>query len=107
MRVPTMSDGMQVGRELQAGEGAAGGPGQRLGGQGLGQAGHALEEAVAPAQQGDEQALDDAVLADDHALDLDVEALESGGDLGGARGEGRGGRGFRLGHRWLLWGRVS
>ena len=36
----------------------------------LGQAGHAFEDAVAPAEQGDEQLLDDLVLADDDAAEL-------------------------------------
>ena len=45
-------------------------------GQGLGQPGHALEEDVAAGQQGDEQALEHPLLADDDALDLEERALE-------------------------------
>ena len=36
----------------------------------LGQAGHAFQDAVAPAEQGDQQFLDDLVLADDDAAEL-------------------------------------
>ena len=68
--------GQQVGRELDAGERAADDAGQRLDRQGLGQAGHALEQAVAPGEQAHEQALDGAVLADDHLLDLEQRRLE-------------------------------
>ena len=76
MRVPTMSAGHQVGGELQPGEVAADGAGQRLGGQGLGQAGRALEQAVAPGQQADEEPLGHAVLADDDLLHLEQGPLE-------------------------------
>ena len=53
--------------------------GQRLDREGLGQAGDALEQAVAAGQQGDEHALDHAVLADDDPLDLEQHLLELGG----------------------------
>ena len=62
--------GHEVGRELDAAEGAAEHVGERAHGQGLGEAGHALEQHVAAGQQRDQQALEHRVLADDHALDL-------------------------------------
>ena len=58
--------GQQVGRELDAGERAADGLGQRLDGERLGQTGHAFEEAVAVGEQAREHALQRTVLADDH-----------------------------------------
>src|SRR5205085_2783984 len=68
--------GHQVGRELHALELAAGGARQRLHGERLGQAGHAFDEDVAPREQGDQHALEQRVLADDHALDLVEDLLE-------------------------------
>ena len=44
--------------------------------QGLGQAGHAFEDAVAAAEQRDEQFLDDLVLADDDAAQLLLDVVE-------------------------------
>ena len=84
----------QVGRELDAGEVAAHHPGQGRDREGLGQAGHALDEAVAPGQQADEGPLDHPVLADDHPLDLEQGVLEEGG-VGGLL--------LVVGHRRRLW----
>ena len=42
----------------------------------LGQAGHAFEDAVAPAEQRDQQLLDDLVLADDDAGQLLLDVVE-------------------------------
>ena len=77
--------GHQVGGELDAGERAADDPGQRLHGEGLGHAGHALEQAVAAGQQRDEHPLDHPVLADDDPLDLEQGPLQHGRVLGGCR----------------------
>ena len=60
----------QVGRELDPGEVAADHRRERPHGERLGHAGYALEQAVAARQQGDHQALDHVLLADDHPLDL-------------------------------------
>ena len=69
--------GHEVGRELDAAEGAAEHVGERLDGQRLGQAGDALEQHVAAGQQRDQQALEHRVLADDDALDLVERLLEA------------------------------
>ena len=42
----------------------------------LGQAGHALDEQMAPCEQGNDHALEQRVLADDDALDLVENLLE-------------------------------
>ncbi len=93
--------GHQVGGELDAGEGAADDRGEGLDRERLGQAGHALEQHVAPGEQADEEALDGPVLADDDLLDLEERLLEQGG-LG--RAIGGGGAGLE-GHAVLLGGR--
>ena len=85
MRVPTMSAGHQVGRELDAGERSADDPGQRLDGERLGHAGHAFEQAVAAGEQRDEHPLDHPVLADDDPLDLEHRPFEHGRVLGRGR----------------------
>jgi hypothetical protein len=73
----------QVGRELDALEAAAHGARQGLHGQRLGQAGHAFDQQVALGQHGDQHALEEAVLADDDALDLVEDLLhQRGGALG-------------------------
>ena len=78
--------GHEVGRELQALERAAEHVGDRLDGQGLGQAGHALEQHVAAGQQRHEHALEHRLLADDHPLDLEQRGLERVvGQAGGPR----------------------
>ena len=66
----------QVGRELDAGERAADDVGERLRGQRLGQAGHRLEQAVAPSQQPDEHPLEQPGLADDDLAQLEEDALD-------------------------------
>ena len=76
MRVPTRSDGHEVGRELHPLEGAAEHVGDRLDRQRLRQAGHALDQEVPARQQADEDALEHLVLARDHALDLEERALD-------------------------------
>ena len=43
----------------------------------LGQAGHAFQDAVAAAEQRDEQLLDDLVLADDDAAELALDVVEA------------------------------
>ena len=57
---PVTSDGQQVGRELDALEGAAERARQRLGQHRLADAGHVLDEHVALAEQRDQQQLDGA-----------------------------------------------
>ena len=89
--------GQEVGRELEAGEGAAADPGEGLADEGLGQAGHALEQAVAARQEAHDQALDGPVLADDDLLDLEDRGLEALGVVGGGAGRVHGRR--RLGAR--------
>ena len=76
MRVPTMSDGSRSGVNWMRRNDAADGAGQRLDRERLGQAGHALEEAVASGQQADEHPLDGPVLADDDLLDLEQHTFE-------------------------------
>ena len=60
----------QVGRELNAAEVERQALGQRRDHQRLGQARHAFQDAVAAAEQRDQQLLDHLVLADDHAAKL-------------------------------------
>ncbi len=74
----------QVGGELEARERAADRPRERLDGEGLGDAGHALEQAVAAREQADHHPLDEAFLADDDALDLEHDPLQRSG-VGGGR----------------------
>ena len=68
--------GHQVGGELDALELAADRLGERLHRHRLGEPGHALDEEVAAGQQGDDHALEQRVLADDHPLDLVEHLLE-------------------------------
>ena len=56
----------QVDGELDAGEMEVDRLGEDRDQQGLGQPGHALKQQVAAGEQGDQQPLDDHVLADDH-----------------------------------------
>ena len=65
----------QVGRELDAAEGAADALGERLGEHRLADARHVLDQDVSLAQQGDEGHPHLDVLADDHALDVGDDAL--------------------------------
>ena len=76
MRVPTMSEGTRSGVNCSAGERAGHGAGERLDGQRLGHAGHALEQAVPAGQQADHHALDQALLTDDDPLDLEHHPFE-------------------------------
>ena len=101
MRVPTRSAGSRSGVNCRRLKRAADDRGEGLDGEGLGQAGHALEQHVAPGEQADEEALDGPVLADDDLLDLEERLLEQGG-LG--RAIGGGGAGLE-GHAVLLGGR--
>ena len=66
----------QVGGELDAVEGAAEHVGERLDGEGLGEAGDALDEQVPAREQPDEHALEHGLLPDDHALHLEQRGLE-------------------------------
>ena len=49
--------------------------GERLDGHRLGQAGHALDEEMAPGEERDDHPLEQVVLADDDLLDLVEQAL--------------------------------
>ena len=69
----------EVGGELDALELDAEGGAEGLDKQRLGEAGHALEEDVAVGQEGDKQALDDGVLADDGLADFVAQFLGPGG----------------------------
>ena len=66
----------QVGSELEALERAAEDVGDRLDGQRLGQARHALQQHVAAGQQRDDHSLEHRLLADDDPLDLEQRGLE-------------------------------
>ena len=77
----------QVGGELEADGRAADDGGEGLDGERLGDAGHALEQAVAAGEQRDGHPLDHAVLADDDLLDLEQRPLEH---RAGPRDVGRG-----------------
>ena len=60
----------QVGRELDAREVQVERLGQRAHQQRLAQAGHAFQQAMAADEQAGQHAVDDVVVADDHAADL-------------------------------------
>ena len=79
--------GHQVRGELQAGERAADDPGDRLHRERLRHPGHALEQQVPAREQADEHPLDQPVLPDDHALDLEHHTFEQ---LAVVRGGGHG-----------------
>ncbi len=82
----------QVGGELDAGERAADHPGEGLHRERLGHAGHTLEKQVSLGEQADEHPLDQQVLADDDALDLEDRAFKSvhlGLQVPGVRGRRR------------------
>ena len=70
MSVPVMSRGHEVGRELDAGELEVERLRHRVDEQGLGQSGHAHQQAVAAGEEADEDLLDDVVLADDDLAEL-------------------------------------
>ena len=81
--------GQQVRRELDAREIGLDGLRQRAHRQGFRQAGDALEQDVAVAQQADEEAVDQVLLTDDDAGDLLTESRHPG--AGGVDGVGHGG----------------
>ena len=88
----------QVGRELDAAESRATGTSASVEIiKRLGQAGHAFEDAMAPAEQGDEQFLDDLVLADDDAGQLLLDVVKGIAQLadGFEVAFGKGGRSVR------------
>ena len=68
-----------VGRELQPFEAHRDGARQGLQGQGLGEAGDALEQHVAVGEQRDQQAVHQVFLADDDAGDLQLQGFDPGG----------------------------
>jgi hypothetical protein len=71
--------GDEVGGELDAGEIPAHHGCQGLDGEGLGQAGQTLEQAVAPRQQADQEPLEGVVLTHHDLLHLVTNGLEEGG----------------------------
>jgi hypothetical protein len=86
----------QVGRELDAGELEVQHLGQGVDDQGLGQAGHARDDAVAAHEERDQHLLDHVVLADDQLAQLAHDAVAAllhalgQGDVvraGGSRGD--------------------
>src|SRR5437764_6695221 len=84
----------EVGGELDPARRATDHLGEGLDGDGLGEPGHAFEQDVAAGQQGDQQALEEPVLAHDQALDLEEDLLDgrgyAGGELAGRVGRARG-----------------
>ena len=58
---------------------------ERLDEEGLGEAGHALEQHMAVGEEGDEQALDDGILADDSLADFCAEFLGPSGAVNHGR----------------------
>jgi hypothetical protein len=72
----------QVGRELDAAEGAAERARQRLGQHRLADARHIFQQHVPVAEERDQQQLDHGVLADDHAVDLLDQAAGCCSDVG-------------------------
>ena len=73
--------GHQVGRELNPLEADVENAGQRADHQRLGQARHALQQAMAAGEDRGEDLLDDLVLADDHLLQLLLHELPVLGEL--------------------------
>ena len=85
--------GHEVGRELDAAEGAPERPGDGACEGGLAGAGDVLEEDVAFAEEGDERETNDLALADDDALDARLHAFGGGAngiDIGGRKPVGGG-----------------
>ena len=100
--------GHQVGSELQAPEAATDHRGEGLDGERLGDARHALEQDVPLGEQAHQDHLDQAILTDDHLLDLVGDPLEQIGVGGRPGGAGFGVVGLTLGHLgWLLRGSVA
>ena len=79
MRVPTRSDGHEVGRELDPLEVAADGLRHGLDRHRLGEARDALDEEVAAREERDDHPLQQVVLADDDLLDLVQQPLRGDG----------------------------
>ena len=98
---PDEVGGHQVRRELQPGEVAAHGLRHRRHGQRLGQAGKALDQAVAVGEQADHDPLDEEVLTHDDLLDLEQGIGEQRRVIG-ARDGHRWGSGPGTGHWWSL-----
>ncbi len=73
--------GHQVGGKLNAAEGKVQDLGQGFDDQGLGQPGDAYQEHVTPAEHGQEQVLQDLLLADDDVPDFPKELLAGGVEL--------------------------
>ena len=86
IRVPTRSAGTRSGVNWTRENSPPTTLRQRRHRQGLGQAGHALDEAVAVGQQAQQHPLDEPVLADDDALDLEERVLEERGGVGAGDG---------------------
>ena len=84
MRVPTRSDGIRSGVNWMRWNVPPSVSGQRGDGERLAEAGHALEQAVAAGQQGDEHPLEHPLLADHHAVQLVAQLLELAGGLAAA-----------------------
>ena len=70
--------GDEVGRELDALELPADRLRERLHRHRLGEPGHALDEEMPSREEGDHHPLQQRVLADDHALDLEQDLFEGG-----------------------------
>ena len=81
--------GEEVGGEGDAVELEAEGVGEGLDGGGFGEAGDAFEEDVAAGDEADEEAVDEAFLADEDFGDFGAEVLDDGG-LGGKVGVAHG-----------------
>src|SRR5690606_13828017 len=75
----------QVGGEVDAGEVGVDALGQGAHQHRLAETGHALEQRVAAAQDGGDDALDDLVLADDQRRDLVLESPQVGAERGHRR----------------------
>ena len=66
----------KIGRELNPLKVGFKGPGQRLHGEGFGEAGNPLDEAVSPAEKPDEHPLDHVALPDDDLRQLRLDVVD-------------------------------
>ena len=82
---------------MEAFEGGFHGSGEGADGEGFGEAGDAFEEDVAVGEEGDEEAIDEIFLADEHAVEFGADLGDPGGGDGDAFGQVR--RGFGHGRR--------